>query len=433
MQTPHERSCKRGGPLRCFGRAGRCSCAFERAKARRLAQRRVHTHVVSRAAFSSSAQARLREVGAGPGPGGSRAPRAPSGTRTRPPGRRRPAAERRCLRARRPGCGRAPGAGRRVRGRWHCRRPVVPPVTSAPARWAVATTPARVSWAQPLAGTHILQLERCARREGGWEAVGAARRRGGQRAALAIAPMRSCHTEDHRAYRPTRFKPETAQMDALSSVLIGIGVVSTVVCVSWIVTWAVLKPWSAEDRDHAAAVAALPFPLFFAGCWTRHLGARLSSLVPSPMLAVDVAAAFLKSQARAQQPRVGDGVRCGARARLVRASHRSPPRRRHGACTATFRRAIELAAGARFKHPGPPGAVHPGRAGRAASPQGRAHDGPRARRRLRLPRARRRRRRRPRRRRRVARPRARSRRGARARRAAAAPAAAGAAGRRAGP
>lgn len=74
------------------------------------------------------------------------------------------------------------------------------------------------------------------------------------------------------------------------------GVAAWVLVASLIIAWLQIKPWSAEQRDHSVKVAVLPYPLYAFGCWYRQLGMWLMSLVPSPMLAVDIASAFLKSQ-----------------------------------------------------------------------------------------------------------------------------------------
>jgi hypothetical protein len=42
--------------------------------------------------------------------------------------------------------------------------------------------------------------------------------------------------------------------------------------------------------------AELPYAVFAFGCYCRYLGAWLVNNVPAPMLAIDIASAFLKSQ-----------------------------------------------------------------------------------------------------------------------------------------
>ncbi|KAI8475395.1 MAG: O-methyltransferase-domain-containing protein [Monoraphidium minutum] len=63
-----------------------------------------------------------------------------------------------------------------------------------------------------------------------------------------------------------------------------------------LIAWLQLRPWSDANRDHSAKVAALPYAAFAAGCWSRHAGGWVAAQVPAPMLAVEAASAFLKSQ-----------------------------------------------------------------------------------------------------------------------------------------
>lgn len=91
-----------------------------------------------------------------------------------------------------------------------------------------------------------------------------------------------------------------------------------------LVAWLLIKPWSPENRDHAAKVAELPFAVFAFGCWYRAAGAWLMHNVASPLLVLDLASAFLRSQVRAPRPRAAPlaaaaaatgSCGCGRRAR----------------------------------------------------------------------------------------------------------------------
>ena len=103
------------------------------------------------------------------------------------------------------------------------------------------------------------------------------------------------------------------------------GAVAWTLILSVLIAWLQIKPWSPENRDHSVAVARLPFPLFAFGCWYRRFGAWLVNQVPSPMLAVDMASVFLKSQVRgAPAQRCSAAVHYAtvrAHAREIRFSH----------------------------------------------------------------------------------------------------------------
>jgi hypothetical protein len=57
-----------------------------------------------------------------------------------------------------------------------------------------------------------------------------------------------------------------------------------------------MRPWSAQDRDHSTYMARLPRLVFALGCRTRQFGAWLTNQIPAPLLATELASAFLKSQ-----------------------------------------------------------------------------------------------------------------------------------------
>eukprot|EP00879_Flechtneria_rotunda_P007565 GHRR01007936.1.p1 GENE.GHRR01007936.1~~GHRR01007936.1.p1 ORF type:complete len:338 (+),score=66.66 GHRR01007936.1:154-1167(+) len=62
------------------------------------------------------------------------------------------------------------------------------------------------------------------------------------------------------------------------------------------VAWQQIKPWDTSNQDHSATAAMLPYYVHALFCWGRYVGAWLVNNIPGPLLAVDMATLFLKSQ-----------------------------------------------------------------------------------------------------------------------------------------
>jgi hypothetical protein len=80
------------------------------------------------------------------------------------------------------------------------------------------------------------------------------------------------------------------------SLLAAIGAATLALAAFILLGFLLLQPWNDSDRDQLAAAAAAPRQILYAVAWLRHVWHRLADNIPSPMRAVEVSTAFVKSQ-----------------------------------------------------------------------------------------------------------------------------------------